>query len=321
MVATSAAVARGRVLRLVCAGQHLIAFRGRDSGQVTVTDAHCPHQGADLGVGGEVVGDSLRCPFHHWQFDCAGSVCEIPGLDKLPRIQLRTWPVCERYGIIWVYFDCADPGAKPPYPFARHEDLDDGSLVYRGEYFPDDVHMHLIEFAENSVDFQHFPAIHRNMLIPWTQIAIPFVTVQHEPTWEIDPDHPYIAYFGDQACVKVFDRPLPQTSATARITFFGPGGTTWFRFEVPNLGNIMLFQTHTPVAPLRQRVYFRWYAEPKIPRPLVSYVVGSWISNWQADIAIWETKVYRKKPMLSRADGPVARMRRWYRQFYPDSET
>ena len=47
------------------------------------------------------------------------------------------------------------------------------------------------------------------------------------------------------------------------------------------------------------------------------YIVGNWISQWRADVPIWESKVYRARPLLTRADGPVLRMRRWYQQFYP----
>ena len=46
-----------------CLGQHLVLFRG-ESGAVSVLDAYCPHLGAHLAVGGEVVGDTISCPFH-----------------------------------------------------------------------------------------------------------------------------------------------------------------------------------------------------------------------------------------------------------------
>jgi cholesterol 7-dehydrogenase len=72
------------------------------------------------------------------------------------------------------------------------------------------------------------------------------------------------------------------------------------------------------VAPLEQQVSFRWFAEPHIPRLMVSYVVGSWISQWRNDIEIWENKIYRQRPLLAKGDGPVHRLRRWLRQFYPD---
>jgi len=34
------------------------------------------------------------------------------------------------------------------------------------------------------------------------------------------------------------------------------------------------------------------------------------------DVPIWENKVYREKPPLTRVDGPISQYRRWFRQFY-----
>ncbi len=34
------------------------------------------------------------------------------------------------------------------------------------------------------------------------------------------------------------------------------------------------------------------------------------------DIGIWENKIYCEKPMLTRGDGPIHQLRRWYSQFY-----
>jgi cholesterol 7-dehydrogenase len=150
---------------------------------------------------------------------------------------------------------------------------------------------------------------------------VPFVDIHHDPSWEIDEAHPHISRFHDHAHLSAFGKVLPRSSADATITLFGPGGLVWFRFSVPDMGDIHLFQTHTPMEPLRQSIYFRWYADRSMPRPLVSYVVGSWVSQWRGDIDIWENKVYRDKPKLSRADGPVVRMRRWFDQFYAPSSS
>ena len=49
-------------------GEDLVLFRTR-SGQARVLDAFCPHLGAHLGYGGRVMGETVRCPFHGWQFD------------------------------------------------------------------------------------------------------------------------------------------------------------------------------------------------------------------------------------------------------------
>jgi cholesterol 7-desaturase len=92
-----------------------------------------------------------------------------------------------------------------------------------------------------------------------------------------------------------------------------------FRFTIPDVGEILMFQTHLPIAPMMQKVNFHWFAEPRIPRLLVSYVVGNWVSQWRNDLAIWENKIHRPKPLLVQEDGPIHRLRRWFAQFYPDS--
>merc|ERR1719297_748312 len=68
---------------------------------------------------------------------------------------------------------------------------------------------------------------------------------------------------------------------------------------------------------MKLRTRFHWYASNKIPRLLVWYVVGNWISQWTNDIAIWENKILQSKPCLVRGDGPIFKVRRWWRQFYP----
>ena len=69
---------------------------------------------------------------------------------------------------------------------------------------------------------------------------------------------------------------------------------------------------------LEQQVNFRWLADRRLPLLLVWYVVGNWISQWARDIHIWENEIYREHPRLCRDDGPVFRLRQWYRQFLPD---
>ena len=63
-------------------GQNLAVFRD-DKGEAYVLDAYCPHMGANIAVGGHVIGDCLECPFHGWQFRGSdGKVTKIPYADK-----------------------------------------------------------------------------------------------------------------------------------------------------------------------------------------------------------------------------------------------
>ena len=50
----------------------------------------------------------------------------------------------------------------------------------------------------------------------------------------------------------------------------------------------------------------------------VSYVVGLWIAQWSNDIDIWENKIHHRKPCLVRGDGPVQKVRGWFKQFVPN---
>lgn len=63
-------------------GQQVAVFRGQD-GKAYVVDAYCPHLGANLAVGGRVVGGCIECPFHGWQFRGQDGKCvKIPYADK-----------------------------------------------------------------------------------------------------------------------------------------------------------------------------------------------------------------------------------------------
>ena len=46
---------------------------------------------------------------------------------------------------------------QPPYDVPRIPEVDTGQFVFRGERDGGRIRMHLIEFAENSVDFRAFP--------------------------------------------------------------------------------------------------------------------------------------------------------------------
>ena len=59
-------------------GLNLAVFRD-DNGNAYILDAYCPHLGANIAIGGHVIGDCLECPFHGWQFRGSdGKVTKIP---------------------------------------------------------------------------------------------------------------------------------------------------------------------------------------------------------------------------------------------------
>ena len=315
----SADLGPGQVKYLECLDRQLVVYRSQDGESVHAMSAFCPHLGANL-AGGCVKGERMQCPFHHWQLEPDGKVGHIPYSDKLPvRSQQETWPVREVHGQIFMFYKAGHRACStdtPPYEIPGIPEIDDGRFVFRGHHDAKTVKMHLIEFAENSVDFAHFAPVHGKMFIPWTATTVPGIEIEHSADWEPDPEQSHIAYFRNKAVLRILGRIIERTRAFAKITFIGPGSVVTFRFEIPDVGEIVMYQTHLPLSPLELKVDFHWFADKKIPRLLVSYVIGNWVSQWANDIDIWENKVYLDKPTLAKGDGPIHRMRRWYRQFY-----
>ncbi|WP_260925110.1 Rieske 2Fe-2S domain-containing protein [Novosphingobium sp. 9] len=95
-------------------GDDLVLFRD-GSGKVGALDRKCAHRCADLALA-RVESDGLRCPYHGWLFDGAGSVLDQPA-EASPtakhRIKARAYPVHEAAGAFWLYLG---PGEAPPFP-------------------------------------------------------------------------------------------------------------------------------------------------------------------------------------------------------------
>lgn len=318
----SAALRPGHIRYLECLGRQLVVWRG-ENGRPHVMRAFCPHLGANLSFG-RVRGDCIECPFHRWRFTGEGRAAHVPYSDHPPEGTLtETFPVAEVYGQLFMYHRCRGGGGQhaddaPPYPVPRIAEVDDGRFVFRGRYDAGRIGMHLLEFAENSVDRAHFQPVHGQMRIPWTQVRVPGVTIEHTADWRLDREVPWKMYFFDNAVLRIFGRRVERAHGSARISFYGPGSVVKFRFTILDKGDVEMYQTHLPVGPLEQQVDFQWFADRRLPRWMVWYVVGNWISQWAQDIEIWENKIYQDHPRLCRGDGPVFRLRRWYRQFLPD---
>jgi phenylpropionate dioxygenase-like ring-hydroxylating dioxygenase large terminal subunit len=302
------------------AGNDVVVFRD-GKGRARAIEAYCPHMGSNLADG--VMRDGcVECPFHRWRIDGEGRVAHMPkGQLPEPRHRTTAWRVEELHGWICLYHRHGklDPGPppEPPYRPQRLPEIDRGELRLRGQYDGGLVRMHLLEFVENSVDYQHFEPLHGSLRIPWTNIPVSGVKIEHEATWHRDECEPHVSWFENRAKLSFRGRVIPRSGAFAAVRFEGPGGIVRFDFRIDaGGGRIVMFQSHTPIAPLTQHVRFRWFSDSKASWLQAAFIVGNWVSQWRQDIRIWERKIYRQRPLLSRADGPVHQLRRWYSQFY-----
>jgi phenylpropionate dioxygenase-like ring-hydroxylating dioxygenase large terminal subunit len=102
-----------KAIRLL--GQNVVLFRD-EKGTLGLIDRDCPHRGADLAFG-RIEDGGLRCLFHGWLFNTAGECIDTPaepaGSTLCERVRQRSYPVCERNGIIFAYLGEGEPPAFP----------------------------------------------------------------------------------------------------------------------------------------------------------------------------------------------------------------
>jgi len=297
-VCASEAVPAGAVTTLQYLGRELVAFRG-DDGAARVFDAHCPHLGAHLGFGGRVCGDGISCPFHGWRFDGDGRLAEVPRLGRRPpRVQAHAWEVRERDGRVFVWHHAG--GAGPAYDVPSYRRDGASWTPWRIDTYR--VRIGLQDLTENIIDRAHFYTVH-DMVPP-------------------DDDHFAVTFDGPSMVV---DQSVKVTAVTdsgfevrTRTTAWGPGIVA---VEVREGALDMLtFITQTPVDDeiTEITIHFSMKALGDDQATASVAELNAKVTNLQftQDIPIWEHKVYRQRPVLTKVDGPIAQYRRWFRQFY-----
>lgn len=108
VVARAADLRPGQILHGELAGRAYVLFRGQD-GVLAALDAFCPHMGTHLRHG-QVVGDHVRCPLHHWTIARDGG-CRGVGAGE--RHRGHPWPVAERFGLVFLHPPEGEPPALP----------------------------------------------------------------------------------------------------------------------------------------------------------------------------------------------------------------
>lgn len=164
MACASDALRRGGVMRFELGGEPIVLFRGRDTGLVRALPAHCLHQGVDL-AHGDVVGDRLRCPLHHWEY---GDRCErVPDVEGVPVAGARPrFQVAERLGMVFVH-----AGPDPAYPIPGFS-VPDSELYFRHGR-PVSIDCSWYVPVANAFDMTHLETVHRRKLTSDPAIAYP----------------------------------------------------------------------------------------------------------------------------------------------------
>ena len=112
-------VADGAPQRLKLLGETFVAFRASD-GRVGVFDEGCPHRGVSLTLARNA-DCALTCIFHGWKIDVTGKVLDVPPEPAerraafAERVKVKTYPVREHVGIVYVFIGEGEPAAFPDF--------------------------------------------------------------------------------------------------------------------------------------------------------------------------------------------------------------
>ncbi len=291
-------LAPGEVRALRYFGRELVLFRGGD-GRARVFDAHCPHLGAHLGVGGRVEGDGIRCPFHGWRFDGAGRLVEVPRLGRTPpELRARAHPVRESNGFVHVWFHAR--GAPPSYEVPEVRDDPAAWTPWRANLHR--VRVHVQDMTENILDRGHFTSVH-DMQPP------------EKEHFEVRFDGPTLVVEQTLRVTAVSEQGFEVLS---RTTNFGPGISVAEVRQGPL--HTVTYITQTPIDEefTDVRLHFSMRRLPDDAATRAVSELNDRITNQQflQDVPIWENRAYLEQPRLTERDGPIAQYRRWYAQFY-----
>jgi nitrite reductase/ring-hydroxylating ferredoxin subunit len=294
-------LAPGGVKPLRYLERELVAFRGHD-GQAAILDAYCPHLGAHLGRGGTVEGNRLRCPFHAWEYDVKGRCTQVPYAKRIPPgARVRAYPTVERNGAVYFWHDAG--GAPPAFEIPEIPEWGDPAFASSWQRHEWTVRTHPQEVLENGIDWAHVMPVH-GFETPG-KIVCNFEGPRFD--WGLDTGKS-IELLGDA-----------QDSFRFRVHSYGLGVS-----EVHYEGRFAtVFQIgQTPVEADTTRITFSILtrksdeADPETAPALRAYVEDQ-VRTFEQDFPIWENKLYRERPPLCDADGPIPEFRNWAAQFYP----
>ena len=174
-ISLSKDLAAGEVQPMQFFARELVLFR-TETGKAGILDAMCPHLGAHIGHGGSVVGESVACPFHGWQFNGDGVCTEVPYAKKIPpkvgdgRQSLHAYPVVEMNEVIWAWYH--PDNAEPLFAIEEVPELNDRDNWSEPTINEWVVKAPLQEMGENAVDKAHFEFVHNIKEMPHSEVTV-----------------------------------------------------------------------------------------------------------------------------------------------------
>lgn len=294
-VARSHELLVGEVTSVQAFDRELALYRTR-SGEAVLQDAFCPHLGANLGVEGRVVGETIRCPFHGWRFGKDGVCKEIPYCEEIPeRARIRTWHTAEKNGEIYVWFHPENTG--PQWDLPDLPELDDPNWT-SPRYTEFLVPAHVQDIAENSCDPVHFQYVHGQPDVPPSEVTI--------------EDNGRILHLHSDAS-------KAEIPSQLHAIVYNPGFAMVRNTYGPN-AEMVMYNSAQPINRHETRMRWTLTVRREIEDVAGDDVMKGIIDGLSDDYPIWANKVHKRRPVFCKGDETLVLFRKWVRQFYLTSK-
>jgi phenylpropionate dioxygenase-like ring-hydroxylating dioxygenase large terminal subunit len=220
---------------------------------------------------------------------------------------VHSYPVIERNQMIWAWYH--PQRADPLFAVEPFDELhsDEWSAIDTHDWTINTI---IQEAGENAADIAHFVTVHGALGMPDGKVTMEGhkrLTLLESKTVEIDEEG------------QVHRDDVEGVDARLESWNIGPG-ITYQRFS--RMFDIVMMGTVTPIddQSLHLRFHFSLPKEQSEMHKLYTQGFRDEIKHQvEQDIPIWENKVYLDDPILCDGDGPIAKYRKWFQQFYAEA--
>ncbi|WP_432837740.1 Rieske 2Fe-2S domain-containing protein [Dactylosporangium sp. CA-092794] len=177
-------------------GERLVLIR--DGEEIHALHDRCPHRGVPLSLGRRQYPGTISCPYHGWTYRLdSGQMCAAltdgPGSPINNRVSVRTYPVRQRFGLVFVYLGDGDPHpleqdlpdelVNNAFVMGGRSDIRSGNWRFAAENGFDEGHAKYLHNTALWRMFKVMPAWNVTRIVedgPW------LIRVQDEVHWEAD---------------------------------------------------------------------------------------------------------------------------------------
>lgn len=236
--------------------QHSIALWRDRQNQIQAVENVCPHKGVAMDKG-KVSGDAIVCGYHGWEFNGQGECVGIPYWNdhqKLPCARMRSYPVQEKYGIIWLFPGESEQSHVESVPDIPEFDQPEWLMVPLGAEFK----AHFTICNENTMDVFH-GYLHQNLQGWFNPVLLKLRETENSVTADYN-----VSYKGALTKFLGLSEDGGVTTKTISVSYRYPNYFT-------TLENVSaLYLMRQPISPVESRSFALFFLKVRVPKWLLN---------------------------------------------------